>query len=85
LTGEIRAVLAATLGVPLREVSLEADLENDLAIDSLKLIEFNVALETRFGVPLLDFTGPEEARIRSVGDLVAFVRPRLEGRSRGGR
>ena len=39
------------------------------------------ALEARFGVPLLDFTAPEESRIRNVRDLVTFVRARLDGKA----
>src|SRR5262249_51350927 len=77
LTIEIRMVLAETLGVPVEDVGPEAYLEDALAVDSLKLIELNVALESRFGVPILDFTASEEGLIRSVRDLVAFVQSRL--------
>jgi acyl carrier protein len=79
LTIDVREVVAETLAMPLHQVGLDADLEGTLGIDSLKLIELNVALETRFGVPILDFTASEEGLIRSVGDLVAFVRARLNG------
>jgi len=78
LTTEVRGVLAETLGIPLRQVSVDASLEDGLALDSLKMIEINVALEARFGVPMLDFTNEDETRIRNVRDLVTFVRSRLD-------
>ena len=71
-------VLAETLGIPLRQVSVDASLEDGLALDSLKMIEINVALEARFGVPMLDFTKEDETPVRNVRELVVFVRSRLD-------
>jgi acyl carrier protein len=72
---QVRAVLAEALQVPIESIDLDAELDHTLGIDSLRLILVNIALEERYGVAMPE---PGEVPLRSVADLVAFVRQRLE-------
>jgi acyl carrier protein len=73
IAGDVRLVLSDVLAVPLGEIASESDLEADLGMDSLKMIETNVALEVKFGFVSPDIARPEELRIRTVDDLVGYV------------
>jgi acyl carrier protein len=70
---DVRSVLSDVLGVPLVEVVPQSELESDLGMDSLKMIETNVALEVKFGFVSPDVARPEELEIRTVDDLVGYV------------
>jgi acyl carrier protein len=74
LGAQVRAALAEALLVPVERVDLDAELEDALGIDSLRLILVNIALEERFGVVMPD---PGETPLRRVADLVAFVHRQL--------
>jgi acyl carrier protein len=76
--GGVHAVLSEVLGVPLSEIAPESDLESDLGMDSLKMIETNVALEVKFGFVSPDVARPEELQIRTVADLVGYVTGQVE-------
>src|SRR5262245_51088765 len=69
----VKAILSEVLGVPLSDSAAESDLEADLGMDSLKMIETNVALEAKFGFVSPDVARPEELDIRTVDDLVGYV------------
>jgi acyl carrier protein len=71
---EIFAGFAATVeeiaGTPASDVTLEADLTEDLDIDSLTMVEILVSAEDKFGVQLPD----EDLRdLRTVRDVVDYV------------
>jgi acyl carrier protein len=63
----VRRVVADTLGVGLEELVREVSLRDDLAADSLDLVELALALEAKFGI-----TVPDRVLdwVRSYGDLV---------------
>jgi acyl carrier protein len=71
---QVRAVLAEALQLPIERVALDAELDEALGVDSLRLILVNIALEERYGVVMPD---PGEVPLRHVADLVAFVRERV--------
>jgi acyl carrier protein len=71
--GSVRSVLSEVLGVPLADMAPDSELEADLGMDSLKMIETNVALEVKFGFVSPDVARPEELDIRTVDDLVGYV------------
>jgi acyl carrier protein len=71
----VRAALARTQDLSPHEIRLDADLEADLGLDSMALIEVNIAIEERLGVPVPAGETPEAA-VRTVADLVAFVEAR---------
>ena len=78
----VRDALAATLGRNASEIAADADLERDLGLDSMAMIQVNIAIEERLGVAVEAGESPELA-VRTVDDLVAFVIERAA--PRGGR
>ena len=74
----VRTALARTLRRPLEDIRPEADLEDDLGLDSMALIEVNIAIEEQLRVPVPAGETPELA-VRTVDELTAFVRERMSG------
>lgn len=74
---DVWAVLSDVLGTPLADITRDSELEADLGMNSLKMIETNVALEVKFGFVSPDIARPEELRIRTVDDLVGYVADRV--------
>ena len=75
---QVRAVVAGALQRPVEEVPLTAMLESGLGIDSMAMIEINVALEERFHFAMPDMASPKEANLETVEDLVKLVSTELE-------
>lgn len=79
----VRRLVADHLGVGIEELVPEVSLRDDLAADSLDLVELALALEERFGIGV-----PEHIldQVRSYGDLVEtavnLVRSRRAAESR---
>jgi acyl carrier protein len=79
----LRRVVADALGVGLEELVREVSLRDDLAADSLDLVELALALEAKFGI-----TVPDRVLdlLRSYGDLVGatvdLIRARRVAESR---
>jgi acyl carrier protein len=79
----VRRVVADSLGVGLEELLGDVSLRDDLAADSLDLVELALALETKFGISV-----PERVLdwVRSYGDLVEvtvdLIRARRAAESR---
>jgi acyl carrier protein len=71
---EVRRLVAETLGVEPGELTPEVSLTDDLAADSLDVVELGVALESELGVALSEAVLDE---VRSYGDVVAAVRSAL--------
>jgi acyl carrier protein len=71
---EVRRLVAETLGVEAGELTPEVSLTDDLAADSLDLVELGVTLESELGVTLSESTLDG---VRSYGDVVAAVRTAL--------
>jgi acyl carrier protein len=63
----VRRVVADNLGVDVDDLTTDVSLTDDLAVDSLDLLEVALALEGEFGISL-----PERLleRVRTYGDLV---------------
>jgi len=63
----VRALIADQLGVGVEELVPGVSLRDDLAADSLDLVELTMALEAEFGIVV-----PERVldRVRTCGDLV---------------
>ena len=69
-------VLVSELGLDESKITMDADLEDDLEIDSLGVVELLMALEDAFGVKIPD----EEAEdIRTVGETVDLLEAKLAG------
>ncbi len=73
----VRGLVADYLGVGPEELEPDVSLIEDLAADSLDLVELALVLESRFGILV-----PESAleRVRTYGDLVDTVQTLLRGR-----
>ncbi|WP_437944031.1 acyl carrier protein [Sorangium sp. So ce281] len=80
---EVRTIIAERCGMSVDAVTPDLSLEGGLGVDSLALIEVNVALEERFQIVAPDFAAPDQAQISTVGDVIAFVEAQLA--ARGGR
>ena len=79
----VRYLVAERLGVGLEELVSEVSLRDDLAADSLDLVELSMALEAEFAIVV-----PERIldRVRTYGDLVhatgLLIRARAEAETR---
>jgi acyl carrier protein len=56
--------------VPASKVTLEADLTDDLEIDSLSMVEIVVSAQDKFGVEIPD---DQLGRLKTVQDVVRYV------------
>lgn len=74
---ELRRWIAGRLGVSESELREDVSLVDDLAADSLDLLELGMDLELEFGVP---FDQRHFAYVRTFGQLVAMVREQAEMR-----
>jgi acyl carrier protein len=70
---EVRNIIAGALKRPVEQVPLQASLESGLGIDSLAMIEINIALEERFRFAMPDMASPADANLKTVEDLARFV------------
>ncbi len=76
IESRLTKVLVEELGLDENQITMEADLEDDLEIDSLGVVELLMALEDAFGVKIPD----EEAEdIRTVGETVDLLEAKLAG------
>lgn len=74
---EVRTIIAGALKRPVEQVPLTASLESGLGIDSMAMIEINIALEERFRFAMPDMASPADANLRTVEDLARFVAAQL--------
>jgi acyl carrier protein len=65
------------------QVPLNAPLEGGLGIDSLGMIEINIALEEKFRFAMPDMASPAEANLNTVEDLARFVQAQLSRQKKG--
>jgi acyl carrier protein len=67
---QVKEILVERLDIDEDDITLEANLRDDLKADSLDLVELIMDLEERFGVKISD----EEAQgIGTVGEAVDFI------------
>ena len=67
---KIKAVLKEVAEVNPEEVTLEADLREDLGIDSLTAIELGTELESQFEIEIED---EELASLKTVADIIKLI------------
>lgn len=68
----VHTALADVLERSVDEISPDSDLVKDLGLDSLGLIQVNIAIEEQLNAPILGGESPEFA-LNTVSDLTAFV------------
>jgi acyl carrier protein len=71
----VRQLVAERLGVSPEDLIAEASLADELAVDSLDLLEVAIALEAEFGIAVAE---RPLAGVRSYGDLVGLVASLVE-------
>ena len=67
---EVKAIIVDTLNCEADQVTLEANLFDDLGADSLDAMELNLALEEKLGITISD---EQMADIKTVGDIVNYL------------
>lgn len=72
---KIKGLLSQSFDIKLEEVTLEANLRDDLEMDSLEIVELVVALEKEFKIKIGDGIITTK---NCVSDVVRVVRERLE-------
>ena len=72
---EVLAIVAAMAPSPAEELHADTRLVDDLAYDSVRLIELSIALERHFALTALDES--RLAAVTTVGDVVDLVAEQL--------
>ncbi len=67
---QVCAVIAETIGCEVETLTPNANLQDDLDMDSLDAVEINMALEDKFGISITD---EELGNLKTVGDIVNIV------------
>ena len=67
---KVREIIVDTLSCEMDEVTMEADLSEDLGADSLDAVELNIALEEQLGLSIADEDRPN---MKTVGDIVRYL------------
>ena len=66
-------IIVEQLGVDANDVTLEKSFSEDLNADSLDLVELIMSLEGHFEI---EITEEEAAKLKTVGDAVAYIEKR---------
>ena len=65
----VKAIIIDKLGVDESEVTLEADFSNDLAADSLDMVELIMEFEKLYG----DIPEKEQEKMKTVADVISYL------------
>lgn len=66
---KVRDIIVDTLSCEMEDVTMEADLAEDLGADSLDAVELNIALEEQLGLSIAD----DRPNMKTVGDIVRYL------------
>ena len=75
---EVKEMLSKLTGLDPSEINDNADIVNDLGVDSLKVIEIATSIERTYKVVVKD---SELTNLRTVKDAVGFIKELLEKRN----
>lgn len=78
LEQEVKQILSRLTGLDIEEIGDNADVINDLGIDSLKIIEIATEIERTYKVVVKD---SELVKLRTVKDAVNFLRELIARKS----
>ena len=72
---KLKDIIAEQLGVEAEEVTMEANIQDDLGADSLDVVDLITTIEDEF-----DLSIPDEAveEIRTVGDIANYIEKNTE-------
>lgn len=72
---KVKEIIARELMVEDDEVTMEANIKDDLGADSLAVVDLAMALEDEFGVEIPD---EDLEGIKTVGDIVNYLKDKAE-------
>jgi acyl carrier protein len=70
ILSDLAEIVNEVTGIPAADVQLDKSFTDDLAVDSLSMVEVVVAAEEKFSVRIPD---DEVKNLKTVGDAVAFI------------
>ena len=70
---KVREILAQQLDIEEESISMESNIQEDLGADSLDLVDLLMTLEDDYGLEVPD---EDVEKIKTVGDLVAYIEER---------
>ena len=73
---KLKGLIADQLGVDANSISMDANFEEDLGVDSLDIVELSMALEEEFDIG--EMSEEDLATIKTVGDLVGYLQRKLD-------
>jgi len=68
---KICEVISEQMGIPADEIKMETSFTNDLAADSLDILQIITELEEAFD---MEFTSEDADRIKTVADVVEYIK-----------
>lgn len=71
---KIKEIIVENIGCDESEVTMEANLSDDLGMDSLDAVELNMGIEEELGVKIED---EDIAKLATVGDIVKYIEDKL--------
>jgi acyl carrier protein len=77
ITLRLRALVVEQLGVDDVEITLDADLTNDLGADSLDTVELVMVAEDEFGIELDD---DEIERVHTIKDAIDLIEQKVQAK-----
>ena len=72
---KVREIIISNLSCDAQRVPMDADLVEDVGLDSLDAVDLNVALEETLGFAMTD---EELKEIKTVGDIVRYLEAHKE-------
>jgi acyl carrier protein len=70
---EVFKLIADTLEIDEKKISLETDFLNDLDVESLDLVDLVTAFEDKYGVEIAD---KDVKDLHTVGDVINYIKER---------
>lgn len=70
---KVREILAQQLDIEEDSINMESNIQEDLGADSLDLVDLLMTLEDDYGLEVPD---EDVEKIKTVGDLVAYIEER---------
>lgn len=71
---KVKSLLCDNLGIDENDVTMEANLIDDLNIDSLDVVELIMAVEEEFGIEIPD---EDVEKVTTVGNMVDYIASKL--------
>lgn len=76
--GDLKDILVNRIGLQASQVTEDPNTSfGDLGMDSLAMVELQLAVKQRYG---FDIPDEDTGRIRTIGEAIAYVNQRLQGR-----